>query len=357
MQRENVMQNSFGQFLRQKRIENNLTQKELSTLLFVSESAISKWEKGVAHPDITLLPKLSEILGVSEHEIITASIDKKAREEKIQAKKWRVLSFSWSLFFYIAYGVALIPCFICDLAINKTLSWFWIVASALLLSFTFTNLPKIIKKYKLILIPLSQYLALALLLGICCIYTKGNWFWVAVMSVLFGLTIIFTPIFIAKYNLFNKIRKFNEFASVAIDFVMLNALLIVINSYTISNGYADGWWYVKIALPIALCVYFALNILLCVRFLRINRFFKSSIILFLSNAFLYLPPLFIKVGDVAVQREIDDANILKANLLSWQVGVTLEQNVHLIICLSFLFLSLAFFIVGIIRHQALKRVK
>ncbi len=39
--------------------------KELAKALFVSESAISKWEKGVSYPDITLLPKLSKILGVS----------------------------------------------------------------------------------------------------------------------------------------------------------------------------------------------------------------------------------------------------------------------------------------------------
>ena len=78
------MVNSFGEFLRQKRQEMNLTQKELSKLLFVSESTISKWEKDVAHPDIMLLPQLSQILGVSEHELITASVDNKTREEKFR---------------------------------------------------------------------------------------------------------------------------------------------------------------------------------------------------------------------------------------------------------------------------------
>lgn len=41
---------TFGQFLRQKRIEKGLTQKELSEKLFLSESAISKWEKGKSYP-------------------------------------------------------------------------------------------------------------------------------------------------------------------------------------------------------------------------------------------------------------------------------------------------------------------
>ncbi len=349
------MENSFGGFLRQKRIEKNLTQKQLSQLLFVSESAVSKWEKDVAHPDITLLPKLSEILGISEHELITASIDDKAREEKVQAKKWRAFSLSWSLFFYIAYGVALIPCFICDLVINKTLSWFWIVFSALLLAFTFTNLPKLIKKYKLIFIPLLQYVALVLLLGVCCIYTNGNWFWIPTLSVLLGLIIIFAPIYIAKYEVFSKIRKYNDFISVAAAFLMLNVLLIVINAHTLINGYANGWWYLKIALPIVLGVYLALNIILSVRFLETNRFFKTSIILFLTNIFLYLPPLFIKVKNLEFQKGIDGANVFKADLFSWKVGATLENNIHLIICLTLLFLALIFLTIGLIRHYIKKK--
>ena len=200
------MENSFGSFLKQKRQEKVLTQKDLAKLLFISESAVSKWEKDVAHPDITMLPKLSELLGVTEHELITASVDNKSKVEKAQARKWRALSMTWSMFFYIAYGVALIPCFICNLAISKTLSWFWIVLFALVLSFTFTNLPKLVKKHKLLILPASMYFALCLLLGTCCIYTKGDWFLIAAFSTLLGLLIIFTPIYIAKYNIFEKVR-------------------------------------------------------------------------------------------------------------------------------------------------------
>ena len=267
------MDMSFGEFLKEKRKEKNLTQKELSKLLFVSESAVSKWEKDIAHPDITLLPKLSEILGVSEHELITASVDKDAREEKTQAKKWRAVSLSWNLFFYISYSVAILTCFICNLAVNKTLSWFWIVLSALILSFTFTNLPQFIKKLRLILIPLSMYLALCLLLGVCAIYTNGDWFFISSLSVLFGLVIIFGPIYISKYGKFSKINKYNDFISIAIDFITLNILLIVINCYT------GGSWYLKLALPIVLVVYVMLNILLSVRFLKTNKLLKISIIL------------------------------------------------------------------------------
>lgn len=342
------MQNNFGYFLKERRLEKNLTQKQLAVKLFVSESAVSKWEKGNSHPDITLLPKLSEILGVSEHELITSSIDNRAREDKRQAKKWRALSLTWSLFFYIAYGIALLTCFIVNLAVEGTLSWFFIVVSALLLSATFTVIPKFIKRYRLMLIPLSMYLSLCLLLGVLAIYTHGAWFFVATMSVLLGLTTLFSPIYLCKYNIFSKLKKYTDFISVAVDFIVLNALLIIINSYT------NGTWYFNLALPIASGVYLILNLFLCVRFLRINKLLKTSIILFASVIFFYLPPLFLKVSSQGLQKEIDDINILKANFTVWDLE-TIDNNVHLIVCLTAIFIVICFFVAGLLKNKLKKK--
>ena len=191
----------FGQFIKDNRIKKGLTQKELADLLFIDVSAVSKWERGVSYPDITLISSICKNLDISEKELIESSNDSEYHKMKSEAKKWRVFSMSWSLFFYISYAIALIPCFICDLAINKGLTWFWIVLSALLLAFTFTNLPKHIKKHRVILIPLSMLTALYILLGVCCIYTKGDWFLTAVLGTLIGYVAVFYPIIFYKTKL------------------------------------------------------------------------------------------------------------------------------------------------------------
>lgn len=349
------MKNNFGSFLKQRRQEKNYTQKQLANLLFVSESTISKWEKDVSHPDIMLLPKLAELLGVSEHEIITACIDSKSREEKSQANKWRAFSLSFNLFFYISYGIAILTCFICNLTINKSLTWFWIVLSALLLSFSFTNLPKLVKKHRLLILPLSQFLSLCILLATCAIYTNGNWFCIATLSVFLALLMIFAPIYIAKYNLFEKIKKYNDFITIGIIFVTLNILLVVINLFAIANDISNKFWYLTIALPIVAYVYLALNIVLCTRFLKTNKLIKTSLVLLLTSFFTFAPPLFIKVSNPNVQKEIDQLNVFGADFSAWQPDVTLQQNIMCIIFLTMIVLSIAFFISGFVKHKRYKK--
>ena len=193
-----------------------------------------------------------------------------------------------------------------------------------------------------------MYLALCVLLATCAIYTGGDWFWIPVLSVLLGLLIVFTPIYIARYDVFARIRKYNDFVSVAVDFLMLNLLLAVINVYTAIHGYASiRLWYFSIALPIVTTVYLLLNLFLCVRFLKVNRLLKTSVILFMVGA-LYLPLGFIKVKNPALQTEIDSANILAADLSNWQSGLFIERNVHCIVFLTVLGVAAVFLLAGLL---------
>ena len=56
----------FGRFLVQLRKERSMTQKD-----HVSDKAVSKWERGLSLPDISLLQPLSELLGVSVTELLS----------------------------------------------------------------------------------------------------------------------------------------------------------------------------------------------------------------------------------------------------------------------------------------------
>ena len=51
---------TFGSFIKAKRTEKNHSQKDLAEMLFVTEGAVSKWERGVSYPDITLIGDVIE---------------------------------------------------------------------------------------------------------------------------------------------------------------------------------------------------------------------------------------------------------------------------------------------------------
>lgn len=62
---------TFGTFLLQLRKEKGMTQKDLAERLYVSDKAVSKWERGLSLPDISLLQPLAELLEVSVTELLS----------------------------------------------------------------------------------------------------------------------------------------------------------------------------------------------------------------------------------------------------------------------------------------------
>jgi len=65
----------IGKLIYNLRKEKDMTQKQLADLMNISDKAISKWERGLGCPDISLLPELSQILGVNIEEILSGKIE------------------------------------------------------------------------------------------------------------------------------------------------------------------------------------------------------------------------------------------------------------------------------------------
>ena len=61
----------FGAFLSQLRKERGMTQKELAEKLFVSDKAVSKWERGLSLPDVALLQPLADLMEVTISELLS----------------------------------------------------------------------------------------------------------------------------------------------------------------------------------------------------------------------------------------------------------------------------------------------
>ncbi len=76
--------NEFGKFLLQLRKDKRLTQRELAQKLYISDKAVSKWERGLSMPDIALLMPLPQILGVTATELLSGKKIEENRELSVR---------------------------------------------------------------------------------------------------------------------------------------------------------------------------------------------------------------------------------------------------------------------------------
>lgn len=87
------MDHNIGTFIAQKRKELGYTQKELAKELNISFQAISKWEKGMTTPDISLLPQIARIFNTSVDALVGYSRSPMTDYEE----KYRDENYYWGL--------------------------------------------------------------------------------------------------------------------------------------------------------------------------------------------------------------------------------------------------------------------
>jgi len=86
-----------GKFINELRKEKGITQRELAIQLHISEQAVSKWERGMSFPDITMFERLSQVFNVTIYDLFNGekiSTDTELTKEDVE----RVLLNSISIF-------------------------------------------------------------------------------------------------------------------------------------------------------------------------------------------------------------------------------------------------------------------
>lgn len=69
------MKETIGNRIQKFRKEKGLTQEELAVKLGLTSQAVSKWENDASCPDISVLPRLCDLLGVTADELICGKTD------------------------------------------------------------------------------------------------------------------------------------------------------------------------------------------------------------------------------------------------------------------------------------------
>ncbi len=328
---------SFGNFIKAKRLEKNYSQKELAELLYITESAVSKWERGVSYPDVSLIVDICRVLDLSEHELLSASVDTNARKEKYDAKMYRRIERTWFWIPTISYAITIVTCFICNLAINHTLSWFWVVLASLLCAYSFIpTYTSFFNANKLLVFTITSLSSICLLLLVCAIFT-GTIYWVptACLGTAIGYALLFVPILIHKSNASDIYKRLKFLISFASAFVLTIALLLAVNAW---NEFA-----LKPSLLMTVYGYVPLILCAAIYITHFNNFIKSGLCILIAGAVCYA------ANYVTAKLFSVETDSYIVNFSDWENCI--NGNMQLIIMLALVVTGMVLIGIGIYRRH------
>lgn len=119
--------------------------------------------------------------------------DERALVIRNQARRFRRRSTASGSVIAALFMLPILICLIVNLTSDRTLDWFYIVAAGMLVAASLTVVPIMAPSDKLFWTFCAFSVTLVLLLAVCCLYTRGSWFFVAASAAHFGLAVVFLP--------------------------------------------------------------------------------------------------------------------------------------------------------------------
>ena len=157
----------IGSFIAEERKAKSLTQKELAAMLNITDKAVSKWERGLSLPDISMLNPLSECLGVSVSELLNGERNVTSTDSAIELDS--VITYAQQsshsknttfrrmvgTIFSIVMLLGIVVCMICNFAVTGALTWSLYPISSIIFVWAVT-FPLIVHQQKGMLISLCS---------------------------------------------------------------------------------------------------------------------------------------------------------------------------------------------------------
>lgn len=93
-----------GRLIRELRTQKGLTQAQLAGLINVSDKAVSKWERGLGCPDVSLLSTLSEVLEVNIDRLLEGELGENSEAVTMNKIKFYICEKCGSVFTSLGGG-------------------------------------------------------------------------------------------------------------------------------------------------------------------------------------------------------------------------------------------------------------
>lgn len=248
----------------------------------------------------------------------------------------------------VVAGVLMIPlivCLICNLATGNGLSWFFIVLASILVTASLSVTPLVVcGREKKFLWTLGLFtVTLLLLLMVIAIYVRGNWFFIAAVPTILGLSVFFAPP--VAYAVFKKgaLAKAKGILVMLWDTFWLYAVIFVCGLYVETPEY----WRVALQITTfsAVLVWIVFLIARYVKFPKVGLpiMVKAGIITIVSGVII------VSVNDIInwIISGVYSSVYTSMDLSHWSEE-TINGNVHAIILISTITVGLILLIAGLV---------
>ena len=168
----------IGAFIAGRRKSRNITQSELAEKMGVSDKAVSKWERNLSYPDITLTPKLAKELGVTVDELLngeqSAKVEDNAGKSSLMKRlmqsigrtdKQKMNQFIFacvSIVFIVTIAAALIVSSAVAYGTDNDTQWWQYVVGGVIVVWIPYALAVYVRKYKVVRVMLASVILLTL---------------------------------------------------------------------------------------------------------------------------------------------------------------------------------------------------
>lgn len=198
-----------------------------------ADDACSKKSRELVEEHLQECPSCSDLL----HKLQETEIEDGLRNEKnavIQygAQRFKRRSAAVGSAVSGSFMIPILVCLYLSFVFGTSLSWIFIVLAALCVAASLIAVPLMVPEDKLFWTFCAFSVSLIVLLGVICLCTHGNWFWIASSASMFGLAVIFLPFLVKARPVQKFIGNTNKVLLVlGLDAALFVNMMTTITSY------------------------------------------------------------------------------------------------------------------------------
>ena len=191
-------------------------------------------------------------------------------------------------------GLFMLPVVICMIVGLATggISWVLIVLAAMLIPVSLTAVPLLAPENKALWTLGASTASLTLLLGVCCAFSGGNWFFIAAPAVLFGIAVFFAPFAVRARPIASRVGDRKGLTVLGLDTALY---ILMILSIGLTNGLGGNYYELaaEISVPILIWIW---SMFLTVRYLKARGVLKAALISGITAVIMLICDLIFGIG-------------------------------------------------------------